>query len=82
VARARRWERGGREFFLLAMQALVHAARGLTGALQNGRLQRYLMLLVLMALAAGSGPFLRTASSSPRAYAFRSASESLSQAPA
>ena len=33
-------------------------ASGLVGALQNGRLQRYLLLLVLMALCAGAAPFV------------------------
>jgi multicomponent K+:H+ antiporter subunit A len=49
---------GGRELFLVLIEAGVAAARGLTHALQNGRLQRYLLLLVLMALAAGLAPFL------------------------
>jgi multicomponent K+:H+ antiporter subunit A len=36
----------------------VAAASGLLGALQDGRLQRYLLLLVLMALCAGAAPFV------------------------
>ncbi len=49
---------GGREGFLLLQSAGIAAARGLTGALQNGSLQRYLLLLLLLALAAGVWPFL------------------------
>ncbi len=47
---------GGREFFHVLLAAGVAAARGLTGLLQNGSLQRYLLLLVLMSLAAGAWP--------------------------
>ena len=62
VVRLPGWIRqGGRELFLALQQGGLQAARALTGALQNGRLQRYLMLLVLMALAAGTWPFLRQA---------------------
>ena len=50
---------GGRDLFLMLLEAGVAAARMLTGTLQNGRLQRYLVLLVLMALAAGAWPFLQ-----------------------
>ncbi len=49
---------GGRELFALLQASGVSAARGLVGALQNGSLQRYLLLLVLMALAAGAAPFV------------------------
>ena len=49
---------GGRELFVLATSAAVAAARGLTGALQTGSLQRYLAFLVAMALVAGAWPFL------------------------
>jgi multicomponent K+:H+ antiporter subunit A len=49
---------GGRELFALLQAGGVSAARALVGALQNGSLQRYLLLLVLMALAAGSAPFV------------------------
>lgn len=52
-------ERGGRDFFLAGIERMQHAAAALTRALQNGRLQHYLALLVLMALAAGAVPFLR-----------------------
>ncbi|MEO5732970.1 MAG: monovalent cation/H+ antiporter subunit A [Rubrivivax sp.] len=47
---------GGRELFHVLLGAGVAAARGITGLLQNGSLQRYLLLLVLMALAAGAWP--------------------------
>jgi multicomponent K+:H+ antiporter subunit A len=53
------FKRGGREAFLVLQQAGLAAARGITAALQTGSLQRYLGLLVLMALAAGAWPFLR-----------------------
>ena len=49
---------GGRELFALLQAHGVAAASGLVGALQNGRLQRYLLLLVLMALCAGAAPFV------------------------
>jgi multicomponent K+:H+ antiporter subunit A len=49
---------GGREAFLLLQTAGIAAARGVTGSLQNGSLQRYLLLLVLLALLAGVWPFL------------------------
>ncbi|MEN9629220.1 MAG: hypothetical protein RJA10_2447, partial [Pseudomonadota bacterium] len=43
VVRLPGWIRhGGREFFLALQQAGLRSARALTGALQNGRLQRYL----------------------------------------
>jgi multicomponent K+:H+ antiporter subunit A len=53
------WKKGGRDVFVAAQTAGLAAARGLTEALQTGSLQRYLALLVLMALAAGAWPFLR-----------------------
>jgi multicomponent K+:H+ antiporter subunit A len=49
---------GGRELFALLQSGGVATARALVGALQDGRLQRYLLLLVLMALAAGAAPFV------------------------
>lgn len=49
---------GGREAFLLLQTAGIAAARGVTGGLQNGSLQRYLLLLVVLALVAGTWPFL------------------------
>jgi multicomponent K+:H+ antiporter subunit A len=51
--------RGGREAFLLIVERGIGAARALTLALQNGSLQWYLLMLVLVALAAGALPFLR-----------------------
>jgi len=50
---------GGRDIFVTLLAASVAAAQGLTLALQNGRLQRYLMLLMVMALGAGAWPFLQ-----------------------
>ena len=59
IARLPGWAvAGGRELFAGLQAGGVSAARGLVGALQNGRLQRYLLLLVLMALAAGVAPFV------------------------
>ena len=46
--------RGGRDLFVWGFARALGAARGLTATLQNGRLQGYLTLLVLMALAAGA----------------------------
>jgi multicomponent K+:H+ antiporter subunit A len=50
------WPRGGREVFVFVIERVVRAAGALTMALVNGSLQRYLLLLVLLALAAGAGP--------------------------
>jgi multicomponent K+:H+ antiporter subunit A len=52
-------EKGGREFFMNGQKRLVSTARAATQNLQNGRLQRYLILLILLTLAAGVLPFLR-----------------------
>ncbi|MCU0952546.1 MAG: DUF4040 domain-containing protein, partial [Burkholderiaceae bacterium] len=52
-------KRGGRDFFQDCAAGAVAAAGTITGLLQNGRLQSYLSLLVLMALVAGALPFLR-----------------------
>jgi multicomponent K+:H+ antiporter subunit A len=49
---------GGRDAFMLAITAALAASRTLTDGLQSGSLQRYLTLLVLMALAAGAWPFM------------------------
>jgi multicomponent K+:H+ antiporter subunit A len=54
--------RGGREAFAFVLTRAVRTARELTLGLQNGSLQRYLLLLVAMALTAGSLPFLLGAS--------------------
>ena len=51
------FRKGGRDVFLAVLDGGVTAARGLTGALQSGSLQRYVLLLVLMALVAGAWPF-------------------------
>ncbi len=50
--------RGGREAFAFVLARTVQAARDLTLGLQNGSLQRYLLLLVAMAVTAGLLPFL------------------------
>jgi len=53
--------RGGREAFGLGARLALRATRGLTTALQNDSLQRYLLLLVGFAIAAGLLPVLRSA---------------------
>ena len=59
VVRLPGWIRsGGREFFSALQAGGIAAAVAATGALQSGRLQRYLALLVLMALLAGAWPFV------------------------
>jgi multicomponent K+:H+ antiporter subunit A len=50
--------RGGREAFGFVLTKTIAAARDLTLGLQNGSLQRYLLLLVVMAVAAGLLPVL------------------------
>jgi multicomponent K+:H+ antiporter subunit A len=57
---------GGRDLFMMGTQAALSASRGLTDLLQNGSLQRYLALLVVMALAAGAWPFLHGAAPAAR----------------
>ena len=49
---------GGRDLFLAALRRGVARAASTTGSLQSGRLQRYLLVLVLVATAAGALPFL------------------------
>lgn len=51
--------RGGRAAFMWLVMSTIAGARRLTLSLQNGSLQRYLLLLVLIALAAGLAPFAR-----------------------
>jgi multicomponent K+:H+ antiporter subunit A len=53
------WKKGGRDVFVVLQEGGLAAARGVTAALQSGSLQRYLALLVVMAIAAGAWPFLR-----------------------
>jgi multicomponent K+:H+ antiporter subunit A len=50
--------RGGREAFAFVQAKTIVAARDLTLGLQNGSLQRYLLLLVVMAVTTGLLPFL------------------------
>ncbi|KNZ34459.1 MAG: monovalent cation/H+ antiporter subunit A [Methylibium sp. NZG] len=49
---------GGRDLFMAALRRGVRQAISTTGGLQNGKLQRYLLVLVLVAIAAGALPFL------------------------
>jgi multicomponent K+:H+ antiporter subunit A len=59
VERLPRWlGPGGRALFTAANEAALAAARVLTGSLQNARLQRYLWLLIAVAVAAGAWPFI------------------------
>ncbi len=51
--------RGGRDLFMSALAHGAGQAMRLTGGLQTGRLQRYLLLLVIVAVAAGALPFVR-----------------------
>jgi multicomponent K+:H+ antiporter subunit A len=53
--------RGGREAFRFFVERGIGAARAVTLALQNGSLQRYLMMLVGVAIAAGALPFVTSA---------------------
>jgi multicomponent K+:H+ antiporter subunit A len=53
------WKKGGRDVFVVLQESGLAASRGVTAALQTGSLQRYLALLVVMAVAAGAWPFLR-----------------------
>jgi multicomponent K+:H+ antiporter subunit A len=48
----------GRDLFALALQGGMALARRLTGELQNGSLQRYFRVLVVVAIAAGLLPFM------------------------
>lgn len=50
--------RGGRDVFVYATTRLLASAKAVTLALQNGSLQRYLALLMMLALAAGALPFV------------------------
>ncbi len=50
---------GGKDFFQCWSHGVVQRAQMLTAWLQNGSLQRYLTLLVVMALGAGAWPFLQ-----------------------
>ena len=63
LARMPLWVKsGGREAFLLFTEAKVWWARSVTDLLETGSLQRYLFLLVLVAVVAGWLPFLATGS--------------------
>jgi multicomponent K+:H+ antiporter subunit A len=58
---------GGRDLFQALLAAGVSLARFLTDLLETGSLQRYLSLLVVLALAAGAWPFLRAGPSAEAA---------------
>jgi len=49
---------GGREAFVRFTEGKLHFARAITAAVQNGSLQRYLMLLALSAIGAGAAPYV------------------------
>jgi multicomponent K+:H+ antiporter subunit A len=68
---------GGRELFAQALERGLARARAATAGLLNGSLQRYLVLLVMFAVAAGAWPFVAggtqapgTASSPPASLGF------------
>jgi multicomponent K+:H+ antiporter subunit A len=52
---------GGREAFAALIGGKLVLARRITGLMQSGRLQNYLALLVIMALAAGALPYFTRA---------------------
>ncbi len=58
---------GGRDIFIALQTATVRAAQALTAALETGSLQRYLSLLVAVALLAGAWPFLGAGPATPMA---------------
>jgi multicomponent K+:H+ antiporter subunit A len=49
---------GGREAFLAGLNATLRGAQAVTGALESGKLQNYLFLLVAIAVLAGFAPWL------------------------
>jgi multicomponent K+:H+ antiporter subunit A len=49
---------GGREAFLWAQKSAIGTAAAITGALESGKLQNYLFLLLAIAVLAGFGPWL------------------------
>jgi multicomponent K+:H+ antiporter subunit A len=53
------WKRSGRDLFTAAQRGVIAASAHATASLQSGSLQRYLTLLVGVALLAGLWPFLR-----------------------
>jgi multicomponent K+:H+ antiporter subunit A len=68
IVRLPGWVRsGGRDIFMALQTGGLGAARGLTGALETGSLQRYLSLLVAVAVAAGTWPFLGAGPATPMA---------------
>ncbi len=62
------WVRaGGKDVFQALQRGALQGAQGLTQWLQNGSLQRYLLLLVVLSLLAGLWPFLKAAPSAQMA---------------
>jgi multicomponent K+:H+ antiporter subunit A len=59
------WKRSGRDLFAATQRGVIAASVNATAALQSGSLQRYLTLLVGVALLAGVWPFLRTGGTAP-----------------
>ncbi|MFM2397858.1 MAG: hypothetical protein RL341_15 [Pseudomonadota bacterium] len=58
-------KQGGRDLFVWKIGALARGASALTQRLENGSLQRYLLLLILTAIGAGIAPWLTSASIAP-----------------
>jgi multicomponent K+:H+ antiporter subunit A len=58
-------KRGGRDVFLWKVSTFAKYARTITDRLENGSLQRYVMLLILAACVAGALPWLLGARSAP-----------------
>jgi len=68
IVRLPGWVRhGGRDVFMALQTGGVHAAQALTASLETGSLQRYLSLLVAMAVCAGVLPFLGGGPATPMA---------------
>ena len=66
--------RGGRELFAAGLERVLRAATSVTQTLQTGRLQDYLLLLVVMAVAAGALPFVSSPSQAGPTIAGQAAS--------
>jgi multicomponent K+:H+ antiporter subunit A len=57
---------GGRTTFAFVLRAVIRSADRLTLGLQSGSLQRYLLMLFVLAIAAGTVPFMSSAVSLTR----------------
>jgi multicomponent K+:H+ antiporter subunit A len=64
---------GGREAFARFTEGKVRLARVLTSTIRSGSLQRYLMLLVLLAIGAGAAPYVEGGFGRAPAFAATSA---------